>query len=104
MHDDERNKKLEAESQSVPIITKMFGETLPEMPEKEAEELRKMFPKIAHDDNKIYQEYLNKLVKNEINKNFNKIKTEVKTLIEREYERTTPLAEAYKATNGIIDD
>lgn len=101
--DTERNSRLEAEAQGVPIITKMFGESLPEMPEKEAEELRKMFPKIADNDEKIYREYLNKLIKVEIDKNFNKIKNEVKTIIDREYERTTPLAEAYKAENGIED-
>ena len=102
--DTERNSKLEAEAQGVPIITKMFGETLPAMPEKEAEELRKMYPKIAGDDEKIYREYLNKLIKVEIDKNFNKIKNEVKTIIDREYERTTPLAEAYKAENGIEEN
>lgn len=99
--DGERNKRLDAEAQSVPIITKMFGETLPEMPEKEAAELKKMYPKIADDEQKIYKEYLNKLVKIEIDRNFNRVKNEVKTLIDREYERTTPLAEAYKAERGI---
>lgn len=99
--DTDRNAKLEAEAQGVPVITKMFGDVLPEMPESDMLRLSKMHPKIAGDEKKLYREYLNELIKVEIDKNFNRVKMEVKTLIDREFERTTPLAEAYKEENGL---
>lgn len=99
--DMKRNDRLAAEAQKVPIITNMFGDTMPGMPEKDRDRLGKQYPKIADKEDELYKKYINELVQLEVNKNFNKIKQDIKTFIEKEYERTTPMAEKYKAEHGI---
>ncbi len=99
--DNERNKRLDAEAQGVPVITNLFGERLPDMSETERDRLRKIYPSLAADDEAIYKEYIKELVRKEVDRNFTRIKEEVSMMIEREYERTTPLATRYREENGI---
>ena len=58
---------------------------------------------ILDNDKEIYKLFMAELVKKEVDKNFNQIKNDVKNLIEKEYERTTPLAQKYKEENEIED-
>lgn len=99
--DAERNEKLDAEFQSVPIITRIFGDTLPEMTDEDCERLMRIHAKFAYDKNRIYQEFLKERVNEETIRNFNKIKDDVKELIESEFKRTEPMAQAYREANGL---
>lgn len=99
--DSERNKRLDEEFQGVPIITNIFGDTMPEMPETDRQRLAKIYPAMAADEKALYKKYITELVQIEVDKNFNRIKEEVKQIIESEYERTTPMAARYKEENGL---
>jgi hypothetical protein len=102
--DAKRNKKLKENEIDVPVITDIFNGQKPEMPPKDAERLKKIWPNIASDEKAIYKKYISELVNKEVEKNFNKIKADVKEIVEREFERTTPMAEAYKASKGQQDE
>ncbi len=102
--DTERNGRLEDEFQGVPVITNLFGDTLPEMPEADAERIRKIFPAIKDNDKAVYDKYIGELVQKEVDRNFNRIKEEVKMIVEKEYERTIPIAEAYKRANSTGEE
>lgn len=97
--DAERNKKLEAEAVEVPMITQFFNDGLPEMPEADKTRLEKIWPADAGNEKKIYNKYLTELVNVEVNANFNRVKKEVEDMVNREFERTMPLAERYRAEN-----
>lgn len=101
--DDKRNKKMKECEQEIPIITNMFGNTAPVMDDAAKDRLKKIYPLVADNDKEIYKLFMAELVKKEVDKNFNQIKNDVKNLIEKEYERTTPLAQKYKEENDIED-
>lgn len=94
--DIKRNQKLEENAQGVPIITKIFGDEMPEMPEADHERLKKMYPKIADNKRALEAKYIDELVQVEVLKNFKKIKDDIRFIVEKEYERTIPLAEKYR--------
>lgn len=98
--DGKRNAALKAEEQGVPIITDLFGGDAPVAPAQDRERLEKIHPDLAGNDRKIQELYVRELVQKRVNENFNSVKEDVKWIVEREYERTAPLAEKAKAENG----
>lgn len=94
--DIKRNQKLDENAQGVPVITKIFGDEMPEMPEADHERLKKMYPKIANNKKALEAKYIDELVQVEVLKNFKKIKDDIRFIVEKEYERTIPLAEKYR--------
>lgn len=94
--DIKRNQKLDENAQGVPVITKIFGDEMPEMPEADHERLKKMYPKIADNKKALEAKYIDELVQVEVLKNFKKIKDDIRFIVEKEYERTIPLAEKYR--------
>lgn len=91
--DAKRNERLDQHAQGVPIITKLFGDTTPDLPEADKERLSKMYPKIAGNEDALKAKYIDELVQVEVLKNFKKIKNDIREIVEKEYERTIPLAE-----------
>ena len=102
--DLKRNKQLDENAQGVPIITKMFGENMPEMPETDHQRLRNMYPKLADNKKALEAKYIDELVQKEVMKNFKRIKDDVVFIVEKEYERTTPLAIKYREERNNNDD
>ena len=105
--DNNRNKAVKKEWQKVPIITDFFDGQTPEIPEFELERLKKLHPKDADNMKKLQQEYIIELRNVEIMKNFNQIKEDIKDVVESEFKRTKPLAEAYKERmkeEGLLSD
>lgn len=94
--DIKRNEKLDQNQQGVPVITKIFGETMPELPNTDRERLKKMYPKLADNEKALHAKYIDELVQVEVLKNFKKIKDDIRFIVEKEYERTIPLAEKYR--------
>ena len=101
--DAERNKKLEEYAQPIPVMTNIFGKTAPEMDEATKERLKLMHPMIANNEKELYKKFIAELVKTEVDKNFNKVKQDVKDIIDDEFKRTTPLAMKYKEEHEIED-
>lgn len=94
--DAKRNEKLDDNAQKVPVITKLFGDTMPEMPDRDRERLKKMYPKISDNESALKTKYIDELTQVEVQKNFKKIKEDIRRIVEKEYERTIPLAEEYR--------
>ena len=94
--DQERNKKLKQVEQSVPVITKLFGDDMPEMSDKEKSRLEKIYPGLKDDEKALYDLFIKEQVKKEVDRNFNKIKSDIRFVVEKEFERTRPLAQKYK--------
>jgi len=99
--DKARNKRLDMMSQHVPVITNLFGSEMPQMTEQAKMRLEKTYPHLAYDSDEIYKMYINELVQQEVNRNFNKIKDDVRLIVEKEFERTTPIAERYREEHDI---
>lgn len=91
-----RNKKLDENAMGVPVITNLFGGDMPEMPEADKTRLEKLWPKLAGNDKALHKKYIDELVQIEVQKNFQKVKDDIRFIIEKEYERTKPLAERYR--------
>ena len=94
--DAQRAKEKKKVWQKIPIMTDFFGGEQPTLPEAEKERLEKIYPKLKGKDDKLLDKYIDELVNTAVQKNFEKIKQDVKDLVEREYERTKPFAQAYK--------
>ncbi len=95
--DAQRAKNKKAEWQSMPVITDFFEGKEPEIPEKDLVRLRLQNPKIKDNIEALRKEYKGEIVQKIIEKNFNKVKDECGFIVEKEFKRTTPFAEAYKA-------
>lgn len=95
--DIKRNQKLEENAQGVPVITKLFGDDMPVMPDSDMNRLQKMYPKIAENKGALQAKYIDELVQVEVLKNFKRVKEDIRFIVEKEYERTIPLAEKYRA-------
>lgn len=89
--DLERNARLEREWQTVPVITKMFGDTMPAMEDKDRERLMKLWPNLAEDEKALKEKFINEKIDEIVNENFRKIKLEVKDMVDREHERIEEL-------------
>lgn len=95
--DLERGKKKRKEWQKVPIMTDFFNGVMPVLPAEDKDRLQKMYPKIKDNDAALLDKYVDEIVNQAVMRNFNKVKQDVKEMIEHEYERTRPLAEAKNA-------
>lgn len=82
--------------QKVPVITNFFGESIPEMPQEDEERLGKLWPKLKDKKDKLHEKYLDELINKAVQENFNKVKKDIEVLVENEYGRTLPLAQAAK--------
>lgn len=98
--DMDRAKAKKKEWQKVPIMTDFFNGVLPEMPPEEKDRLEKMYPKLKGKDEKILEKYIDEKVNEAIMRNFENVKRNVQEMVEKEYIRTKPFADAYKAQNG----
>lgn len=94
--DTERNGRLDKEAVPVPMITQFFANGNPEMSDNDRKRLALLWPNYKDNEQKLYEKYLSELVTAEVNRNFNRVKEDVRILIEKEFERTTPFAEAHK--------
>lgn len=94
--DTARAKAKKEISQKVPVITNFFGESIPEMPQEDEERLGKLWPKLKDKKDKLHEKYLDELINKAVQENFNKVKKDIEVLVENEYSRTLPLAQAAK--------
>ena len=95
--DTARAKKKKKEWQRVPIMTDFFGGVMPEVPDKDKERLEKIYPKIKGNEDKIREKYIEEKVNEEVMRNFEKIKEDIRNMVEAEYARTKPFADAKAA-------
>ena len=101
--DTARAKRKKKEWQHVPIMTDFFGGVMPEVPESDRERLEKMYPKLKGKDKKIRDKYIEEKVNEEVMRNFEKIKKDIRDMVEKEYARTKVFADqkaAEAAANG----
>ena len=102
--DTERAKAKRKIAQKVPIMTDFFGGKIPVVPEKDLERLGKMYPKLKDDSKALTDKYIDEEVNKAIMRQFEKVKREVKEIVEKEYERTKPFADAAKAQEEEDDE
>ena len=97
--DMKRAENKKKEWQKVPIITDFFDGKMPEFTDEVKERMSKLHPKLAAKGqfDKLYDLYIDELVNNVINQNSVKIHDEIKNLIEKEFARTKPFADALAA-------
>lgn len=95
--DLERAKKKKKVWQKVPIMTDFFNGVMPDLPEQEKVRLGKMYPKLKGNEEKLKEKYIDERVQEAVMRNFEKVKSDVLQLVEKEYLRTKPFADAYKA-------
>lgn len=98
--DMERNGKVMDEVKEVPYMTKMFGDRLPDMTPEEQERMAKIHPEIRNKPKKLYEEFIKEKEYAVIEANFQKIKQDVKDLVENEFKRTTPIKKKWEEENG----
>lgn len=95
--DLERNKLIEAEDGSIPMITNIFGDRPPKMDDKEKERLEKIHPNLAGNSEALQKIYINEEKQKVINANFQMVKDDVKELVKKEVERTEKVKEWLEA-------
>ena len=101
--DTARAKRKKKEWQRVPIMTDFFGGVMPEVPESDRERLEKIYPKLKGKEEKIRDKYIEEKVNEEVMRNFEKIKKDIRDMVEKEYGRTKVFADqkaAEAAANG----
>ena len=95
--DLERAKRKKKEWQKVPIMTDFFEGEMPVLPDSERDRLEKIYPKLKGKDDKLLEKYLDEKVNEAIQKNFNQVKSDIRIMVEKEYERTKEFADRAKA-------
>lgn len=95
--DEERNAKKRKVKQGVPIMTDFFHGQIPALPEPDKERLSKMNPKLKDKPEKLLDLYIDEKVKDDIDANFERIKSEVAALVDYMYGITKPFADQDKA-------
>lgn len=83
--------------QKVPIMTDFFNGVMPVLPEEDKIRLMKIYPQLKGDEKKLLDKYIEEKVNEAVMRNFEKVKSDVRELVEREYLFTKPFADAYKA-------
>ena len=94
--DLDRQKKKREVWQKVPIMTDFFNGVMPELPEKERERLEMIYPKLKGNEKKLLDKYIDEVVNKAVMANFEKIKADVKKMVEKEFQRTSFFADAKK--------
>lgn len=95
--DTERAKAKKKEWQKVPVMTDFFRGQMPTLEDDDRKRLEKLYPKLKGKDDKIMEKYLDELVNGTIQRNFEKVKADIRLLVEKEFARTKPFADAKKA-------
>lgn len=95
-----RAKEKKKEWQKVPIMTDFFNGEMPEVPAEDKERLEKIYPKLKGKDDKIREKYLDEKVNEAVMRNFEQIKKDIRDMVEKEYMRTKPFADAKAAEAG----
>lgn len=102
--DAKRNAKLDEVAQKVPMITNPFGDKMPEMTEYDTQRLKLLNPALAKNIDAIYEKFIEEKIREEIDKNFNRIKAEVKEFVKSEYERTSKIVAAIKNSEELTNE
>lgn len=100
--DTARAKRKKKEWQRVPIMTDFFGGVMPEVPEADRERLEKIYPKLKGKDEKIRDKYIEEKVNEEVMRNFEKIKKDIRDMVEKEYARTKVFADQKAAEAATV--
>ncbi|MDY6418627.1 MAG: TraM recognition domain-containing protein [Bacteroidales bacterium] len=95
--DTDRAKSKKKEWQRVPVMTDFFKGEQPKLPDEERTRLSLVYPKLAGKEEKLLEKYLDEQVQAAVMKNFEKVKQDIRLIVEKEYARTKPFADAYKA-------
>lgn len=95
--DMERAKAKKKEWQKVPIMTDFFRGVMPTLPPEDKTRLELLYPKLKGKDDKLLDKYIDEKVNDAVNNNFEKVKNDIKNMVEKEFIRTKPFADAYKA-------
>ena len=95
-----RQKEKKKEWQKVPVMTDFFDGKIPELPKDEEERLGKLYPKIKDNKDKLLEKYMDEEVQKAVMRNFEKVKRDIQTMVEKEYDRTLEFVEAAKAAGG----
>ena len=66
------------------------------MTEFDRQRLELLFPKYVGNEKKLQQEYLKEKVNICVAENFKNVKNDIERIVEAEFNRTTPFAEAYR--------
>ena len=100
--DTARAKRKKKEWQRVPIMTDFFGGIMPEVPEADRERLEKIYPKLKGKEEKIRDKYIEEKVNEEVMRNFEKIKKDIRDMVEKEYARTKVFADQKAAEAAAV--
>ena len=103
----ERQKEKKKDWQTVPYMTDFFGGQMPEMTDVDRHRLEKIYPQYKDNDSELKKLFLRERVNEAVQRNFEKIKNDVKKLVDREFERTRVFAERDKArrkAEGLDDN
>lgn len=100
--DTARAKRKKKEWQRVPIMTDFFGGVMPEVPEADRERLEKIYPKLKGKEEKIRDKYIEEKVNEEVMRNFEKIKKDIRDMVEKEYARTKVFADQKAAEAATV--
>ena len=100
--DTDRAKRKKKEWQRVPIMTDFFGGVMPEVPEADRERLEKIYPKLKGKEEKIRDKYIEEKVNEEVMRNFEKIKKDIRDMVEKEYARTKVFADQKAAEAATV--
>ena len=95
--DMERARAKKKEWQKVPIMTDFFNGVMPTLPEEDKVRLGKIYPALKGKDDKLLDKYIEEKVNETVMRNFEKVKSDIRNMVEKEYLRTKPYADAYKA-------
>ena len=95
--DMERAKAKKKVWQKVPIMTDFFNGKMPELPEADKIRLGKIYPSLKNKENKLLDKYIEEKVNEAVMRNFEKVKADIRNMVEKEFIRTKPYADAYKA-------
>ena len=98
-----RAKAKKKEWQKVPIMTDFFQGEIPQVPEKDRIRLEKVYPKLKGNEKAILDKYMDEKVNEAVMRNFEQIKLNIKTMVEKEYQRTKPLADALAAEKAEMN-
>lgn len=94
--DLERAKAKKKEWQKVPIMTDFFNGQLPVLTDEDRERLGKIYPHLKGKEDKLLDKFIEEKVNEAVMQNFEKVKQDVRNLVEEEYKRTKPYADAYR--------
>lgn len=97
--DTDRAKAKKKEWQKVPIMTDFFDGVMPTLTDADRDRLSKLWPKLAGNEDKLLDKYIDEEVNKAVQRNFEKVKQDIRNMVEKEYERTFVFAQRAKEQN-----